>query len=63
MTYCTLYIFFQETEVQGVNKDVLLLLVLYREITLTNASSVQNPKLAEVSRVSMDVIENNSFSS
>ncbi|KAJ7339392.1 hypothetical protein OS493_005787 [Desmophyllum pertusum] len=36
-----------ETEVQGFNKDVLLLLALYREITLANASPVQQQTLSE----------------
>ena len=46
--------FFQETEVQGFNKDVLLLLALYREVTLANASPVQQQTLSEeVSKASM----------
>ena len=33
--------------------DLLLLLALYREITLTNASLVQSPKLEEVRKLSI----------
>lgn len=50
--YC---LFVQETEVQGVNVDLLLLLALYREITLANASPVQSPKSEEVRKLSISL--------
>lgn len=45
MVYILRYVFvsfLQESEVQGVHKDVFLLLALYREITLGNTSFQQN---------------------
>ncbi|XP_022796392.1 E3 ubiquitin-protein ligase rnf213-alpha-like isoform X2 [Stylophora pistillata] len=43
-----------ETGLQGVNKNVLLLLVMYREITMANVSPVQTQTLTQEVRVKLD---------
>ncbi|KAJ7339378.1 hypothetical protein OS493_005772 [Desmophyllum pertusum] len=43
-----------ESKVQGVNKDILILLALYREITLTNASPVQQHTVSEEVKKKLD---------
>ena len=42
---------FQETEMQSGCKEVLILLALYREITLTNGSLIRQNISEEVSKV------------
>ena len=46
-----MFLLLQETEIQGVRKEILLLLALYREITLATVSLQQQNVSEEVNKV------------